>query len=188
MALSDLNTTPIHEKGITHHVVFHHPKRDEFGQIVYDDAGSPVLDHSEPLMNDGKPVEMILAGPDSDRVSAAQLVTFDVQRRAAFDERPVTTQESRDGNVARWCGALIGWNNWPRGWVDKSGSDDPIEYEAKHAQAMFAQVGMVWLGQQIDTVLLERNRFLPSGSTNSEPTPKPLLKREKLARPRSRPA
>lgn len=186
MSLSDLNTTPIHERGIVHHVVFHHPKRDEIGNIVFVD-GAPQIDRSEALMNDGKPVELILAGPDSDRVSKGQLVSFDIQRRADFEERPVTTGESIDGNVTRWCAAVIGWNNLPRGWVDKSGKDDPIEHSDANARAMFVQTGMAWLGQQIDGVLAERNRFLPASSATSEPTPPTSSATPKVAsRPRSR--
>jgi hypothetical protein len=187
MSLSDLNTTPTHDRGITHHVIFHHPKRDDLGQIVFDDNG-PVIDRSEALMNDGKPVELIIAGPDSDRVSMGQLISFDLQRRADFDERPITTQESIEGNLARWCSAVIGWNNLPRGWVDKSGKDEPIEYKAEHARAMFSQTGMTWLGAQVDGVLLERNRFLPQSSATSESTPKPSPKPQSASHPRSRPA
>lgn len=171
MSLSDLNTTPTHERGIVHHVVFHHPKRDANGNIVADGEGNPITEHSEPLFNDGKPVELLIAGPDSDRVSKGQLTTFDIQRRADFEDRPVTTAESIEGNLSRWCAAVIGWNNLPRGWVDKSGKDDPIDYSDAHARAMFGQTGMAWLGQQVDGVLVERNRFLPQSSSPSEPIP-----------------
>lgn len=187
MSLSDLNTTPTHERGIVHHVVFHHPKRSDDGRIVYNDEGSPITDRIEPLFNDGKPVELIIAGPDSDRVAKGQAATFDIQRRAAFDDRPVTISESIEGNVSRWCAAVIGWNNLPRGWVDKSGKDDPIDYSDAHAKAMFAQTGMAWLGQQIDGVLVERNRFLPEGSANSAPMQPTSSDTQKGAsRPRSR--
>ena len=187
MSLSDLNTTPIHERGIVHHVVFHHPKRGEDGRILYDDEGSPITDRTEPLFNDGKPVELIIAGPDSDRVAKGQSVTFDIQRRAAFDERPVTISESIEGNVSRRCAAIIGWNNLPRGWVDRSGKDDPINYSEANAKAMLDQTGMAWLGQQVDEVLAERNRFLPAGSANSGPTPPTSSDTQKAAsRPRSR--
>lgn len=188
MSLSDLNTTPIHERGITHHVVFHHPKRDLIGTIVTDEDGNPITERTEALLNDGKPVELILAGPDSDRVAQGQTKTFDIQRRAAFDERPVTIAESIEGNVSRWCSAVIGWNNLPRGWVDKSGKDDPIEYSDANARAMFAQTGMAWLGQQVDGVLVERNRFLPLGSLNSEPTPRTSPATPRAAKPRRSPA
>lgn len=195
MSLSDLNTTPTHERGIIHHVVFHHPKRNEVGNIVYERTGGtdddpvmcPVIDRTEQLFNDGKPVELIIAGPDSDRVAKGHALTFDIQRRAAFDERPVTISESIEGNVSRWSAAVIGWNNLPRGWVDKSGKDDPIDYSDAHAKAMFAQTGMAWLGQQIDGVLVERNRFLPVGSASSAPTPPTSSDTPKAAsRPRSR--
>lgn len=196
MSLSDLNTTPTHERGIIHHVVFHHPKRGEDGRIVYNDDGSPIIDRIEPLFNDGKPVEMIIAGPDSDRVAKGQALTFDIQRRAAFDERPVTISESIEGNVSRWSAAVIGWNNLPKGWVkgydpkdpkSKAEADTPIDYSDDHAKAMLAQIGMVWLGQQIDEVLKERNRFLPVGSANSAPTPPTSSDTQKAAsRRRSR--
>ena len=204
MSLAGLNTTPIHERGIVYHVEYDHLKRDAAGQAVYERTGGtdedpefgPVILRTEKLMNGDKPVELIIAGPDSDRVSLAQLATFDIQRRAAFDERPVSTQESRDSNVMRWAGAVIGWNNVPRGWVEAydpndpaqvATADDPIAYSDKNARAMFNQAGMTWLGQKVDKLLMERNRFLPSGSTNSEPSPPPSPKRPKLARPRSRP-
>lgn len=179
MSLADLNTTPVHERGTTYHVVFRHPKRDKDGKIVFERSGGTddapefrvAIERTEKLFNAGKPVELILAGPDSDRVSKGQLKTFDIQRRAAFEERPTTTAESIEANVSRWCSAILGWNNLPRGWVDKSGKDDPIGYTDEHARAMFAQTGMAWLGEQIDEVLGERNRFLPLSSAGSEPTP-----------------
>lgn len=184
MSLSDLNTTPTHERGITHHVVFHHPKREADGSIAFNGDGTPIIERSEALMNDGRPVELIIAGPDSDRVAKGQSQTFDIQRRAAFEERPVTVSESIEGNVSRWCSAVIGWNNLPRGWVDRSGKDDPIDYSDANARAMFAQTGMAWLGQQIDGVLLERNRFLPASSGNSEPMPPTSSKSPAPAKPR----
>jgi len=195
MSLSDLNTTPHHERGITHHVVFNHPKRNALGNIIFERTGgtdeepvmAPVLDRTEALFNDGKPVELILAGPDSDRVGKGQRVSFDIERRAAFEERPVTTAESVEANVARWCSAVLGWNNLPRGWVDKSGKDDPIAYSDENAKAMFAQTGMAWLGAQIDGVLMERNRFLPVSSASSEPTPPTSSKDQRpVSRRRSR--
>lgn len=205
MSLAGLNTTPIHEHGIVYHVEYDHLKRDAAGQPIYERSGGtdeepefgPVILKTEKLMNGGKPVQLIVAGPDSDRVALAQLATFDVQRRAAFEERPMSTQESRDCNVARWAGAVIGWSNLPQGWVNSynpndpeqvAAADNPIEYSLANARKMFNQAGMTWLGQKVDKLLLERNRFLPSGSTNSEPTPKPSRKLRSASRPRSRPA
>lgn len=208
MSLWTLNATPIHEHGIVHHVEFHHMKKNPDGSFVIeedglDDDGKPkyktVLDHVEKLFNDGKPVELIIAGPDSNRVSMAQLSAFEVERRAKFEERETTPQEDRDVTIGRWCSAVIGWHNLPQAWVlgydpndpeSIASADNPIEYDdkGKNARLMFSQTAMTWLGQQVDKVLWERNRFLPQGSATSESTPKPSPKPQSASRPRSRPA
>jgi hypothetical protein len=187
MSLAQLNTTTAHEAGTVYHVEYHHPAKDERGRATFGENGQPIIERVEQLMNDGKPVELILVGPDSDRLSKAYFSGFNLEREAAFAKRPLTVEENAKINSARWCAAIIGWHNWPRSWVDNSGSDQPIPYSPENAKAMFANVGMSWLGERIDAVTGDRNRFLPGSSPSSTATPGMSSATPKAASPRRSP-
>jgi hypothetical protein len=171
MSLADLNTTTAHQFGTVYHVEFHHPAKNPDGSLIIENDKIKI-ERVEKLFNgDGKPVELTLLGPDSAQLSKAYFSGFNIEREAAFSKRAMTVEENAKINADRWCAAIVGWRNWPRSWVDNSGSDEPIEFSPENARKMFSNVGMAWLGERIDKVIGDRNRFLPPSSNDSTPTP-----------------
>lgn len=200
MSLAYLNTTPIHEAGIVHHLTFTHLKRDERGVLVMEDTGLPKVDRIAALYNEWggsrQPVELILRGPDSHAASRGSFVSFDIERTAAFEQRPVTVEESARANRSRWASAVMGWNNVPQAWVNgydprdpasMADADKPIPFSEENLDKLLQNVGMTWIGEQIDQVMGSRERFLPSALTPFAPTQNTSSKSQRLASRRRSP-
>lgn len=53
-----------------------------------------------------------------------------------------------------------GWENVPQGWVDGTDDDAPTPFSNESAAKLYGQAGMLWIRDQLDAYVEERQNFL----------------------------
>lgn len=119
------------------------------------------------------PVTITLQGRDSDTYIRAERSN----RELAFDQMTrkgkFKAAEQDHRNDALLAACTTTWTGIPKGWIDGTDDETPVEFSRESALALYANPGVKWLREQVDEFVGERANFLPSSPTGSSPTPKP---------------
>lgn len=118
-------------------------------------------DDRVPLLADDKtPVTITLLGKDSDTFIKAQNAARNraveaVKKQMKFSSAAADLEASQ--TLAR---CTTGWTGIPRGWLDGSDDETAADFSFENAVALYSNLGVRWVRDQVDEFVAERAHFL----------------------------